>query len=62
MSYPIKDNLDKAHDLLACAAAFLVFQIVAKKYRPADTRESLRKATEAVEVLKNLIDQAPQKG
>ena len=62
MIYPIKDNLDKAHDLLARAAFFLVFQIVTKKYRPADTREALRKATEAVEVLKNLIDRASQKG
>ena len=62
MSYPIKEELDKAHILLCRASTFLVFQITDKRYRPSDTREALRKATEAVEVLKNLIDQAAEKG
>ncbi len=58
MSYPIKEELDKAHKLLCRAAFFLVFQLVGKRYRPSETREALAKATEAVHVLKNLIDRA----
>lgn len=58
VSYPIKTELNKAHRLLCQATTCLVFQIVVKRYKPSDTREALVKATEAVHVLKNLIDRA----
>ena len=56
MSYPIKSELASAHLLLCKASAFLVMQIVLKRYKPAETREAHRQATEAVQVLQKLID------
>ena len=62
MSYPIKTELARAHSLLCQASFHLVMQIVLKRYRPADTREAHKKMTEAVDILKNLIDGAAPLG
>jgi hypothetical protein len=56
VSYPIKSELGRAHQLLCQASFFLVVQIVLKRYRPVNTREAYKKATEAVKALQNLID------
>ena len=56
MSYPIKSELARVHLLLCKSAAFLVMQIVLKRYKPAETAEAHKKAAEAVQALQNLID------
>ncbi len=56
MSYPIKSELARAHLLLCKASSFLVMQIVLKRYKPGETKEAHRQATEAVQVLQKLID------
>ncbi len=56
MSYPIKSELARAHGLICKASSLLVMQIVLKRYKPTETAEAHKKATEAVQALQNLID------